>query len=63
MTPNNELVAYVDTNLVGTGKVARAAILGLKGGVWAASAGFTVYNSLLDFHRAMLISLCPYLCE
>lgn len=34
--------AYVDNNLVGTGKVARAAILGLKGGVWAASAGFTL---------------------
>ena len=25
--------SYVDTNLVGTGKVSRAAILGLKGGV------------------------------
>ena len=34
--------AYVDTNLVGTGKVSRAAILGLKGGVWATSPGFTV---------------------
>ncbi|KIM69704.1 hypothetical protein SCLCIDRAFT_720974 [Scleroderma citrinum Foug A] len=33
---------YVDSNLVGTGKVARAAILGQKGGVWAASAGFTL---------------------
>lgn len=63
MTPDNELVVYVDSNLVGTGKVARAAILGQKGGVWAASAGFTVYDSLLDFHRAMLISLYPYPCE
>lgn len=42
-------VAYVDTNLVGTGKVTRAAIVGLKGGVWAASAGYNVrspFNSL-----------------
>ncbi|WFD00264.1 profilin, required for normal timing of actin polymerization in response to thermal stress [Malassezia yamatoensis] len=33
---------YVDNNLVGTGKVSQAAIIGLKGGVWAASAGFTI---------------------
>ncbi|KAN0065147.1 profilin, required for normal timing of actin polymerization in response to thermal stress [Thecaphora frezii] len=33
---------YVDTNLVGTGKISRAAILGLKGGVWAHSSGFNV---------------------
>ncbi|KAF8799814.1 profilin [Phlegmacium glaucopus] len=33
---------YVDTNLVGTGKVSKAAILGLKGGVWATSHGFTL---------------------
>ncbi|KAF8415628.1 profilin [Boletus edulis BED1] len=32
--------AYVDTNLVGTGKIQRAAILGQKGGVWASSAGY-----------------------
>lgn len=35
--------AYVDSNLVGTGKIARAAILGLQGGVWAASPGFSVH--------------------
>jgi hypothetical protein len=35
-------VAYVDTNLVGTGKIAKAAILGLAGGVWATTPGFTV---------------------
>ena len=35
-------VAYVDTNLVGSGKVTRAAILGLAGGVWASSAGYSV---------------------
>lgn len=34
--------SYVDTNLVGTGNVTSAAIVGLKGGVWAASTGFTV---------------------
>lgn len=33
---------YVDTNLVGTGKVSNAAIIGLKGGVWATSPGFNV---------------------
>ncbi|WFC95829.1 profilin, required for normal timing of actin polymerization in response to thermal stress [Malassezia brasiliensis] len=33
---------YVDTNLVGTGKVSKAAIIGLKGGVWAASPGFNI---------------------
>jgi profilin len=32
--------AYVDNNLVGTGSVTSAAIVGLKGGVWAASKGF-----------------------
>ncbi|TFK36253.1 profilin [Crucibulum laeve] len=34
--------AYVDTNLVGSGKVTRAAIIGQKGGVWAATAGYTL---------------------
>ncbi|KAL0575300.1 profilin, required for normal timing of actin polymerization in response to thermal stress [Marasmius crinis-equi] len=34
--------AYVDTNLVGSGKVASAAILGLAGGVWAQSPGLTL---------------------
>ncbi|PWN52972.1 putative PFY1-profilin [Violaceomyces palustris] len=33
---------YVDTNLVGTKKISKAAILGLKGGVWATSPGFTI---------------------
>ncbi|KAF8266232.1 profilin [Lactarius quietus] len=33
---------YVETNLVGSGKVTRAAIIGLEGGVWAASPGYTV---------------------
>ncbi|KAI0746700.1 profilin [Daedaleopsis nitida] len=34
--------AYVDTNLVGSGKISKAAIVGLGGGVWASSAGFTL---------------------
>jgi len=42
---------YVDTNLVGTGKVVKAAILGLGGGVWAASQG---YSLLLDEQKAIL---------
>jgi len=33
---------YVDNNLVGTGKISKAAILGLKGGVWATTSGFTL---------------------
>ncbi|KAG8904579.1 profilin, required for normal timing of actin polymerization in response to thermal stress [Tulasnella sp. 403] len=33
---------YVDKNLVGSGKVAQAAILGEKGGVWATTAGFAL---------------------
>ncbi|KIL61594.1 hypothetical protein M378DRAFT_13404 [Amanita muscaria Koide BX008] len=32
--------AYVDTNLVGSGKISKALILGQKGGVWAATSGF-----------------------
>ncbi|TFK50508.1 profilin [Heliocybe sulcata] len=34
--------AYVDTNLVGTGKVTKAAILGQAGGVWASSPGYSL---------------------
>ncbi|KAJ2923341.1 hypothetical protein H1R20_g3995, partial [Candolleomyces eurysporus] len=33
---------YVDTNLVGSGKVSRAAILGQQGGVWASSPGYSL---------------------
>ncbi|KAJ1026153.1 hypothetical protein NDA18_003812 [Ustilago nuda] len=33
---------YVDTNLVGTGKISQAAIIGLKGGVWATTSDFNV---------------------
>ena len=34
--------AYVDTNLVGTGKLSQASIIGHDGSVWATSAGFAV---------------------
>ncbi|KAI0067065.1 profilin [Artomyces pyxidatus] len=34
--------AYVDTNLVGSGKISKAAIIGRSGGVWASSAGYTL---------------------
>lgn len=33
---------YVDNNLVGTGKVSQACILGLKGGVWATSPNLNI---------------------
>ncbi|KAG8979778.1 profilin, required for normal timing of actin polymerization in response to thermal stress [Tulasnella sp. JGI-2019a] len=33
---------YVDSNLVGSGKVTKAAILGQQGGVWATTPGFTI---------------------
>jgi hypothetical protein len=33
---------YVDQQLLGTGFVNKAAIIGLNGGVWAQSAGFAV---------------------
>ncbi|KAI0716038.1 profilin [Cerioporus squamosus] len=34
--------AYVDNNLIGTGKINKAAIVGLAGGVWASSPGYTL---------------------
>ncbi|KAK7691569.1 hypothetical protein QCA50_004968 [Cerrena zonata] len=34
--------AYVDDNLVKSGKIVKAAIIGLQGGVWASSAGYTL---------------------
>ncbi|THH08678.1 hypothetical protein EW145_g2544 [Phellinidium pouzarii] len=42
---------YVDENLLGTGKVKRAAIIGLQGGVWAASAG---YNLSVEEQKAVV---------
>jgi hypothetical protein len=43
-------LAYVDTNLLGTGLFDNAAILGQAGGVWATSSDFNV--SLFAFGRA-----------
>ncbi|KAI0360772.1 Profilin/allergen [Trametes cingulata] len=40
--------AYVDTNLVGSGKISKAAIIGLAGGVWAASPGYNVCTIVLS---------------
>ncbi|KAF9919431.1 profilin, required for normal timing of actin polymerization in response to thermal stress [Linnemannia zychae] len=37
--------AYVDNNLVGTGKVAKAAIVGLDGSVWATSTEFKISSA------------------
>ncbi|OZJ02354.1 hypothetical protein BZG36_04377 [Bifiguratus adelaidae] len=37
---------YVDSNLVGTGKVTQAAIYGAQGGLWAASSGFQASHRL-----------------
>ena len=34
--------AYVDDQLIGTGMVNKACIIGLNGAVWAQSAGFTI---------------------
>ncbi|KAF9543578.1 profilin, required for normal timing of actin polymerization in response to thermal stress [Mortierella hygrophila] len=36
--------AYVDNNLVATGKVAKAAIFGLDGNPWATSPDFSITN-------------------
>ncbi|KAI6040245.1 profilin [Pisolithus marmoratus] len=33
---------YVDSNLLGSGKVSKAAIIGQAGGVWAASSGYNL---------------------
>ncbi|KAL1407305.1 profilin, required for normal timing of actin polymerization in response to thermal stress [Vanrija albida] len=38
--------SYVDDQLLATGKISKAAILGKAGGVWAASSG---YNAEQDF--------------
>jgi len=42
---------YVDSNLLGTGKVSKAAIIGLQGGIWANSLG---YNLTPEEQRAIV---------
>lgn len=46
--------AYVDSNLVGTGKLLKAAIHGHDGSLWATSAGFSVSFSCLPRKRRHL---------
>ncbi|KAI0338426.1 profilin [Trametopsis cervina] len=47
--------SYVDTNLVGTGKISQAAIIGQQGGVWATTPGFTLspeeQKAILTAHK------------
>jgi len=43
--------SYVDVQLISTGKVQKAAILGLKGGVWASTPGYTL--STEEFNAAI----------
>lgn len=40
--------AYVDTNLVGTGKLTKAALFGHDGSLWATSAGFNVHFHMIQ---------------
>lgn len=35
-------LAYVDDQLLATGKISKGAIIGKQGGVWAASTGYNV---------------------
>lgn len=37
--------AYVDDSMLKSGKIARGAILGAQGGIWAISSGFNVSRS------------------
>ena len=45
--------AYVDTNLVGTGKITKAAIHGHDGSLWATSKGFSV-NTTFFSHSTII---------
>ncbi|EIW73028.1 profilin [Tremella mesenterica] len=40
--------AYVDDQLLATGKVTKAAILGKQGGIWASSAGYNLSGKEQD---------------
>lgn len=46
-TPTIHPPADVDSNLLGTGKVTKAAILGQQGGIWAQSQGYDVRSFTL----------------
>ncbi|GHJ86178.1 hypothetical protein NliqN6_2580 [Naganishia liquefaciens] len=41
--------AYVDDSMLKTGKIARGAILGAQGGVWATSSGYNLSKQEQDF--------------
>ncbi|RSH84044.1 profilin, required for normal timing of actin polymerization in response to thermal stress [Saitozyma podzolica] len=41
--------AYVDDQLLATGKVTKAAIIGKQGGIWAASSGYNLAQKEQDF--------------
>ncbi|WOO78653.1 Vacuolar transporter chaperone 1 [Vanrija pseudolonga] len=43
------IIAYVDDQLLATGKISKAAILGKAGGVWATSSGYTLSQAEQDF--------------
>ncbi|KAJ4001643.1 profilin [Lentinula boryana] len=43
--------SYVDTNLLGTGSINEASIIGVQGGIWATSAGL----ELSDAEQAKLL--------
>ena len=61
---NPIFTAYVDSNLVGTGKIAKAAIIGQQGGVWAATAGYTVRTKSCHLARLevnIVVSSSSYL--
>lgn len=53
--PLTHFAAYVDDQLIATGKVTKGAILGKQGGVWAASAGYEVGPA------PVALSLSPFL--
>ncbi|TFY67667.1 hypothetical protein EVG20_g3865 [Dentipellis fragilis] len=53
---------YVDSNLVGSGKFVKAAILGQAGGVWAATPGYTVSNAAHYRARLPLTFIVPTIC-
>jgi hypothetical protein len=57
------IAAYVDNNLLGTGKIAKAAILGAGGGVWAASAGYTVCSASISLEISDRLSIHLFISQ
>jgi len=48
--------AYVDDQLIGTGKIVRAAIVGKQGGVWASSQGYNLAKDEQNFLTSTLFT-------